>query len=283
LTENPQILSGRTLMILDPHNEFKAFPGGISIDIINEGHNYEDQLAPFIPIIQDPYKFYQGTIFRLPLRTKDQAIRSRIKNDATAASEIKHLLEDFGQNELEEAILFLKNISTIEIRHISPSGQASLIGRATIDQRNSSSTALFTRQVNYEAPVGKLRSRAWRFSTSQTNRSTTAQIMSKLLGYNIGDELIKEKLVANVELAIPLGGPSIQGRLFTLLPLPIKTRFPLHFNATFALTPDRQSLKNVEEAGLPESRERYVDLTIYCHLDDKNLPQETCGVESCHF
>ena len=245
-------------MILDPHHEFKTYPGGISIDIIDEGPVYQDQLTPFIPITKDPYNFYQGTIFRLPLRTKNQAIRSRIKNEATAPSEIKQLLEGFGQNELEEAILFLKNISTIEIRHISSSGQEYFIGRATIDKRNTSSesSALFTRQVNCEVSADNLHTRTWGFSTFLTDKSTAAKIMSNRLGYNIGDELNKEKLVANVELAIPLGGPSIQGRLFTLLPLPIKTGFPLHFNAVFALTPDRQSLKNVEEAGLPESRER---------------------------
>ena len=243
-------------MILDPHNKFEAFPGGISIDIIDEGPNFQDQLAPFFQLTKDPYKFYQGTIFRLPLRTKAQAIHSRIKNEATAPSEIRQLLQGFGRNELEEAILFLKNITTIEIRHISFSGQEYFIGRATIDKRNTSSSPFFTRQVNWEVSAGNLRSRTWRFSTCLTDRSTAAQIMSKRLGYNIGDELNKEKLVANVELAMPLGGPSIEGRLFTLLPLPIKTGFPLHFNAVFALTPDRQSLKNVEEAGPPESRER---------------------------
>jgi hypothetical protein len=243
-------------MILDPHHKFEAFPGGISIDIIDEGPDYQDQLAPFIPITKDPHKFYQGTVFRLPLRTKDQAVHSRIKNEATAPSEIRQLLEGFGRSELEEAILFLKNISTIEIRHISSTGQEYFIGRATIDQRNASPSSFFSRQVSCEASAGNLCSRTWRFSTSLIDKSTVAQIMSKRLGYNIGDELNKEKLVANVELAIPLGGPSIQGRLFTLLPLPIKTGFPLHFNAVFALTPDRQSLKNLEESGLPESRER---------------------------
>lgn len=265
-------------MILDPHSEFEAFPGGISIDIIDEGPDYQDQLAPFIPITKDPHKFYQGTVFRLPLRTKNQATRSRIKNEATTPSEIKQLLEGFGQNELEEAILFLKNISTIEIRRISSSGQEYFIGGATIDRRDTSSNALFTRKVNCETSAGNFYSRTWRFSTCLTDKFTAVQIMSKRLDYSIGDELNKEKLVANVELAIPLDGPSIQGRLFTLLPLPIKTGFPLHFNAVFAMTPDRQSLKNVEEAGLPESRERYVEPALCCHLDDKRQrrPQATC-------
>ena len=115
---------------------------------------------------------------------------------------------------------------------------------------------LFTRQVNCELSAGNLCSRSWRFSSSLTDKSTAAQIMSKRLNYSIGDEFNKEKIVADVELAIPLGGPSIQGCLFTLLPLPIKTGFLLHFNAVLALTPDRQSLKNVEESGLPESCKR---------------------------
>ena len=263
-------------------NSRLSLEGSLSISLTKDP-DYQDQLAPFVRITKDPYNFYQGTIFRLPLRTKDQAIRSRIKNETTAPSEIRQLLEGFGQNELEEAILFLKNISTIEIRHISSSGQEYFIGRATIDKRNTNSSTLFTRQVTCEASAGNLRSRTWRFSTCLTDKSTTAQIMSEKLDYNIGDELNKEKLVANVELAIPLGGPSIQGRLFTLLPLPIKTGFPLHFNAVFALTPDRQNLKNVEEAGLPESRERYVEYAIYCHINDKRLPQATCGVESRCF
>jgi hypothetical protein len=163
-------------MILDPHNEFEAFPGGISIDIIDEGPVYQDQLTPFIPITKDPdpYKFYQGTIFRYPLRTKDQAIHSRIKNEATSSSEIRQLLGGFGHNELEEAILFLKIISTIEIRHISSSGRESFIGRATIHQRNTSSS-MFTRQVNCEASKGNMRSRKWRFSTYLTDKSTAAR------------------------------------------------------------------------------------------------------------
>ncbi|KAJ7175639.1 hypothetical protein C8R46DRAFT_850387, partial [Mycena filopes] len=49
------------------------------------------------------------------------------------------------------------------------------------------------------------------------------------------------------------------GRLFTLLPLPIFTRFPVHFHAILALTQDRQSLRNIEEIGTgPRSREGFL-------------------------
>ncbi|KIO22367.1 hypothetical protein M407DRAFT_61073, partial [Tulasnella calospora MUT 4182] len=37
------------------------------------------------------------------------------------------------------------------------------------------------------------------------------------------------------------------GQLFTLLPLPIVTNFPLHINAVLALVSDRQHLRNAHD------------------------------------
>ena len=39
------------------------------------------------------------------------------------------------------------------------------------------------------------------------------------------------------------------GRLFTFLPLPLKTGFPAHVHALFALTQSRQNLHNSGETG----------------------------------
>ncbi|KAJ3723890.1 hypothetical protein C8R42DRAFT_577934, partial [Lentinula raphanica] len=77
------------------------------------------------------------------------------------------------------------------------------------------------------------------------------------LQYNVGDHLQKDKLLPHVALAFPLSKQNFQGHLFTLLPLPISTGFPIHIHGVFALTPDRQSLRNPEEMGIGlESRER---------------------------
>ncbi|KIO21523.1 hypothetical protein M407DRAFT_80303, partial [Tulasnella calospora MUT 4182] len=60
----------------------------------------------------------------------------------------------------------------------------------------------------------------------------------------------KDKLGRHVALALPVprdGASSItdfQGRLFTLLPLPIITGFPVHINAVLALVSSRQNLRN---------------------------------------
>ncbi|KIO21520.1 hypothetical protein M407DRAFT_80296, partial [Tulasnella calospora MUT 4182] len=59
-----------------------------------------------------------------------------------------------------------------------------------------------------------------------------------------------EKLFPHVALALPIPPdgatsiPNFHGRLFTLLPLPIITNFPVHINAVLALTSSRQNLRN---------------------------------------
>ncbi len=55
-------------MILDPHYRFDEHPGGMSIDVVNEGANYRDQLIPFSDFIMgDDFSPVSGTVFRLPL------------------------------------------------------------------------------------------------------------------------------------------------------------------------------------------------------------------------
>ena len=70
-----------------------------------------------------------------------------------------------------------------------------------------------------------------------------ARVVSERLGYNVGDSLIADKLSTSIELATPVDGGAITGSSFTWLPLPIKTSFPVHPSAVFALIPDRQGLK----------------------------------------
>ncbi|KIO16428.1 hypothetical protein M407DRAFT_86020 [Tulasnella calospora MUT 4182] len=50
--------------------------------------------------------------------------------------------------------------------------------------------------------------------------------------------------------------PTFSGRLFTLLPLPIFTHFPLHIHATLALTSSRQNLRNAQE-NVTDPKSRY--------------------------
>ena len=73
----------------------------------------------------------------------------------------------------------------------------------------------------------------------------------------------EEKLTATVALAIQPGvfpeGYHAPGRLFTYLPLPSGANYPCNIHAPFALTVDRQTLRNEKEEGLAEgSLDQYV-------------------------
>ena len=72
-----------------------------------------------------------------------------------------------------------------------------------------------------------------------------------------------EKLTATVALAMQTGVlPDAPGRLFTYLPLPSGTDYPCNIHAPFALTLDRQTLRNEKEVGLVKgSDDQYVFLT----------------------
>ncbi|KAA1478276.1 hypothetical protein DENSPDRAFT_741097, partial [Dentipellis sp. KUC8613] len=62
------------------------------------------------------------------------------------------------------------------------------------------------------------------------------------------------------------------GLLFTYLPLPLKTGLPAHIHALFALTPDRQHLRNAEEIGLAEGFDR-ISISWNCFLFKELIPK----------
>ena len=77
--------------------------------------------------------------------------------------------------------------------------------------------------------------------------------MSERVGYDAEPFLGKEKLDATIALAVqdPVqSGRGSNGQLFTFLPLPLPTGFPLHIHALFALTQARQNLWNGPERGM---------------------------------
>ncbi|KAJ7024298.1 hypothetical protein C8F04DRAFT_1239748 [Mycena alexandri] len=272
LTDNPHFLSGSTLGIFDPHDRFfdKA-AGGLEIDLVKESSQYPDQLGPFADLLDSTDNF-PGTIVRLPLRSAEQASRSNIKQTSVDAAEIVTLFQDFVEKELSVVMLFLKHIRSIRLKVINSEGIETFIGGAEIPDlsisekraffpHNAVSSETFKCTINVETPDGHT-SKSWRIFHSIDSPSNTSAILKGLLGYDVETELLakKDKLFPHIALAFPINQDEVlDGRLFTLLPLPIYTRFPVHVHAILALTQDRQSLRNIEEVGTgSRSRERFL-------------------------
>jgi hypothetical protein len=125
-TDNPSILSGSSLLILDPHEAWSRHPdinepGGPLWDFV-QNHQETDminQLSPFNCLVDDFSRPFEGTIIRMPLRTVEQASRSKIVGDlerkSTDIDDIKAVFESFS-TEMAEYLLFLRHISSITLK-----------------------------------------------------------------------------------------------------------------------------------------------------------------------
>ncbi|KAJ7137800.1 inositol-pentakisphosphate 2-kinase-domain-containing protein [Mycena epipterygia] len=293
ITDNPQFFSGSKLGIFDPHNRFSGGnEGGVQIDVATEGTSYRDQLATFDRFIPDSTgDFFNGTVVRLPLRTPQQASTSTIKQVAVDPSEIKILFKDFVEKELSVVMLFLKHIRSIRLEIIDSNGVETFIGSADIPDLSISEKRTFSRnsdarQETFKCTVnvkssrnGPTMSRSWRVVHTVGSSDATSTILKHRLGYNVAKLLTKDKLFSHVALAFPIDHDGVfNGRLFTLLPLPILTGFPAHVHAILALTQDRQSLRNIQEVGTAqESRERLL-VTWNRTIFDEFLPSAWSGL-----
>ncbi|KAE9407538.1 hypothetical protein BT96DRAFT_971239 [Gymnopus androsaceus JB14] len=274
LTDNIEILSNAQIAIFDPHEEFAPpHEGGISRYLPHETAPYPDQLAAFSAATSelDPL-FLKSTVVRLPLRTPAEAARSRIKSIVVTSSDIRALFQSFIENELQVALLFLKHIRAIELVEITEDGNEHMVAAVAISNADDD---IVTRRAlksgdidqfeSYKldviSTIGKSPSvsTSWRVVHSVLKNSAVENSMDQRLGYRVGNRLVEDKLSSHVSLAFLCNEKSnaFEGRLFTLLPLPIPTGFPLHVHGIFALTPDRQNLRNPEELGIGmEARER---------------------------
>lgn len=119
----PSILSGESLLILDPHFTWSrevsaADPGGPVYDFVEAAKepDMHGQLAAFGSILKNPEERFEGTIIRLPLRTKDHAAKSKIvPNKSTSEAEIIKAFKT-SSGELVESLLFLRNVRKITLR-----------------------------------------------------------------------------------------------------------------------------------------------------------------------
>lgn len=135
LTDVPMFLSRNYFVIFDPHFCYlgklirnKSKPG-IKIDLNKNTRRlrkYRDQFKPFnnifgcdLSLDKDDNSFH-GTLFRFPLRTKEQARRSEIKGLHYSDQEIRTLLKMI-LDKAQLLLLFTQNVISLKIYSLSTS------------------------------------------------------------------------------------------------------------------------------------------------------------------
>ena len=132
LTDVPMFLSRNYFVIFDPHKFYlgkairnKSKPG-IKINLNKNTkrlRSLSNQFKPFNGIFdcdlhlnKDDYS-YPGTLFRFPLRTREQAIKSEIKQLHYDNEQMKELLKLFASG-AKTLLLFTQNVMRVSIYHL---------------------------------------------------------------------------------------------------------------------------------------------------------------------
>lgn len=274
LTDYPSFLSRDQIVFFDPH--CKTIPGA---DPFNPGAAWHFGPAHWwrdYPKFLDMYgcaglrsgtEIFPGTIFRLPLRTAEQARKSEIRAQAITSAKMAELLQTLSEAG-ESLLLFLKSVQSIQISEISEQGESHLrllietlnpkevkVGRGQVQaeiaagwehlrQRVSQSGMRTTWQQRIRfQEAGPARESVWHISQGLGNGETLLEIMDKLY-------LEKEKALPWVGVALRLEPlPQESGRICCFLPLPLETGHPVHVHGYFDLDTSRTSLTS-PNAGL---------------------------------
>ena len=139
LTDVPMFLSRNFFVIFDPNTFYlgKAIRNknkpGIKIDINKNTkrlRNLGNQFKPFNGIfdcdlhLSKDDNSYPGTLFRFPLRTREQAIKSEIKQLHYDNKQMKELLKLFASG-AKTLLLFTQNVRRVSIFHLQEDSNSS--------------------------------------------------------------------------------------------------------------------------------------------------------------
>ncbi|KAF5313831.1 hypothetical protein D9619_013016 [Psilocybe cf. subviscida] len=261
ITDCPQIISGETFAMFDP---LKTFTGSVGMKTALSAVS-SAQLSPFGWFMDEQAKTFDGTIIRCPLRR----VQSQISKNVVTPDTLAQLFKEFIANEAKIALLFLQNVESIVMYDISPEGVSTCMLQLSISR--SVPTSLGENSITSTATVTVEEGEAntWRVLLVKHSQDDAAKALSS----KDSEDFLKEnKLLPHVGIAAPMDGKKCTGRLFTFLPLPLPTGFPVHIHAYFALTQSRQNLRNSQETGLIEGTDDHLLIAWNKLLFERYIP-----------
>ena len=294
ITDVPSFVSQKHLAIFDPHRShigkcIQNGQPGIKVDISKNRQTiqmYPDQFGPYqnlygCDIMSDGFQGYKGTLLRLPLRTKQQAVVSEISHLNYDRGEIISLLRLMIRN-APTLLLFTQHVKTMKVDHIPQvGGPENMTEIFTLDKElvenishdnlaDKSTSQMLAESLHYTRNSSSCSSPRSTWVTQvkyQTHKNTFDIVEQKCCEENwlisescgIGTSL---KLARKSNQSVPIGGVAMRldklndqylplplwnddhydGIAFCFLPLPITTDLPVHVNGALAIDSSRKHL-----------------------------------------
>ncbi|KAF8318358.1 hypothetical protein F5887DRAFT_928554, partial [Amanita rubescens] len=265
ITDGPQVLSGSSFAILDPLHS-----GGMKINYNEFKKSDHRKCFDFFSNMSTSSSF-GGTVIRLPLRSRPSELSQRV----VLAQELDKMISDYINEELDISLLFLDNLRIIEIWKVHDASKTCLATWSKSERRAERQSKESSLSI-YDSVLSDGHANfSWRIIQTQNAEEEAKSRLAAQVGGDAVDLILKKhKLRPDVRLAYPLiTNEHISGRLFTFLPLPSITDFPVHIHALFALTSSRQSLRNPNETGTVAGSDNDVLIKWNSLLFDYYIPQ----------
>ena len=281
VTDYPSFISRNRLIFFDPHGN--AVPGTSKQE---PGREWQFFAAGWWEKYPDFLKVYeagglpknsedfQGTLFRLPLRTEEQAKESEIRKQAFTESNVRELLEELITCG-EELLLFLKSVQSIYVYEIPADSDGTREELLRITTKNyravqeARQTILNAIPEDFNHLIERCRSQDYLANISYRHEIETVSLsqtitsiwrVAQVMRIDEGEELanVITAMYESQEKVLPWAGAAaristscqgekaqpIRGRVYCFLPLPLETEFPIHINGFFNLNSSRDNLSS---------------------------------------
>ena len=268
-TDLPSFVTGDHVVMFDPHTDYipRATHQQPGLKLKFSGsrvlEQFHDQFSPYLYFGCDMRSFYNGTLFRFPLRRKEH--KSKIKSQPYSSDSVRKLLDQFRAN-IVHSMIFLRHVKKISVycngndddRHPSLLYEAFVTKRD--DQEWSALSTFLNPALSKEAmygrllrtPVSDLPKSTQRIEITSTMPDSETRVDDFLVAQRFGAgearKIACSKENENMKL-IPWGGvaahintPVRVGRAFCFLPLPAETGMSVHVHGYFELSSDRRNI-----------------------------------------
>lgn len=292
MTDLPSFVSGRYLVIFDPHTSYlgeRISPSqpGMKIDLVDAQEDldyYKDQFVPYNDVFGcDIFSLtengYNGTLFRFPFRDLETSKHSCISSKVYGRREVNSLVDSLKLNS-HELVLFQKHLNQISLYEFKP-GSTSMTEIFSVsrecDDLSARMRLLSTRDPVTATPMHCSTACV---ITSAQDRGTSESawiVCSSMITSSVNKDLLAASRDRGVlpfgEIALKVSGNGIskspenveKGRVFCFLPLPIYNGLKFHVNGHFHVSKDRRNLSLSDDNSFGTQWNTFLSREVHSH------------------
>ena len=269
ITDCPSFVSnGETLCILDPHCRYTPGANELSpgrrFDKLSNGfwQDFPDMKSAYLRggVTNMPSEVQQGSLLRLPIRHSRRKITSsqiidgvKSSKPCLSARELHTNLKKWLRT-LKEAMLFLDSVEELKF--------------FVIQERKNQMVQEFHFKSECEVDRNKLHNQqpfVITYPLTLTEICPTKQVDKWLIQQGVGDiynENCEWKYISSMKPLHGIAAPvsqkdNFEGQVFSFLPLPVQSGFPVHVNGRFILSSTRQDLWKCTDIGSVDDQSKW--------------------------